>query len=352
MKKKLILLITMASLVAIAIAVFVVNSYETKKNAIKSDYGNIQVTIKYVDQISKKTIKEEKKEFVSDGKTVYVDEVQQPGYIDEDPDVGKIAKNKGTIIFYQTKAIKVTFEMVDASGKNLQTKVATGAQNSSQTFNAPATIGNNVLDGNGKQTVKFDKDKTITIKYKAKPQSSKPAASSESQAKSDSQAAQSSDTASDTSENTVEPPAPDATVVTQQQMQQEADNAAQAQAQAQASGYDLDITAPNLSYVPATGYGMWMPNYVVAHNPGSGAAFLNLHVGSRAKINGSDYTVSEIYLIWGPPETYPGSTDAKRYKDVNTGADRSALIFDGRMTLQTCADGGYSQVWIYKLAPA
>jgi hypothetical protein len=112
----------------------------------------------------------------------------------------------------------------------------------------------------------------------------------------------------------------------------------------------LDITTSVTGYVPETGYGMWMANFVVAHNPGSGEAFMPLVIGDLVRVNGKRYRVVDKFRAYGPPETYPQSTRELTYKDFyDTSIYRAPLMFDGRMTLQTCADNGLKSVWTWKL---
>ncbi|GFH40401.1 hypothetical protein [Pseudolactococcus insecticola] len=298
---------------------------------VKSD---VVVTIKHVDKISQEVVKTEKKTYFSDD-LVYVEKPQIAGYIKPDSTIGAIAKNGKTLTFYHTKAITVTLELVGKDGKVLETQTLTKPQNTAETYRAKAELAGQILASAPSQDINFDKDKKIVVKYKEKPAPAPAPVATPS-----------------------EPVAPAEPVTQPSQEQSSVANQAPQQAvtpapsQPAPSPYTIDISAPYTGYVPDTGFGQWMANHIVAHNPGSGAAFLALNVGSLARINGAVYRVSEIYRIWGPPETYPGSSEAKRYKDVYSGVDRAAVIFDGRMTLQTCADDGYSQVWIYKLAPA
>ncbi|SJZ42205.1 hypothetical protein SAMN02745116_00275 [Pilibacter termitis] len=118
------------------------------------------------------------------------------------------------------------------------------------------------------------------------------------------------------------------------------------------SPYKLSFNTVPTDSAPESGYGMWRDNFVTAHNPGSGSAFLSLVNGDKVQINGAVYVVVEQRLIWGSHSLYPGAPEQLKYFDVNENVFVGDWIFDGRMTLQTCADNGFSKIWIWKLVQA
>jgi hypothetical protein len=98
---------------------------------------------------------------------------------------------------------------------------------------------------------------------------------------------------------------------------------------------------------------MWTewPNYVIAHNPGSGTNFLKLKINDLVLINGKAYRVVDSKRLWGPKSIYANAPADKEYHDTTTDAYEGDWLFDGRMTLQTCADETYSDVVVLKCEP-